>query len=51
MIRIDTLFIVNASIKLSNTNQFGTFLNEKFGSPIAYITETLNDKSFAFQSS
>ena len=44
---VNALLIINTSIKLSHSNQFCSFLDEEFGGPISYITETLNDEGFS----
>lgn len=46
-IRVNTVFVVNTSVPLSNTNKFGTFLNKEFGSPVTDITKTLNAESLS----
>lgn len=46
--RVNPIFIINAPVELSHTNQFRAFFNEKFRRPVPYITETLNYKGFPF---
>jgi hypothetical protein len=48
-IGVDSVFVVNTSVPLSDTDKFGTRLNEEFGSPVSNVTETLNAEGFTYQ--
>ena len=47
---IYSILIIDTSVKLSNTDEFGTLLDKEFRSPISYVSETLYNKSLSFNS-
>jgi hypothetical protein len=49
-IRVDSVWIEDTSVPFGNTDEFGSSLYEKFGSPVPDVTETLNAESLSDQS-
>lgn len=45
---VNSVFIVNAAVKLGNTYKFCTLFHKEFGSPITDITEALYDEFLSF---
>ena len=50
LLRVNTFFIVDTSIKLSYTYKFSPLFHEEFWSPITDITKTLNKERFSSNS-
>lgn len=46
-VRVDSFFANEAAVSFSNSNKDCALLNEKFGSPVSYVSKALNDKLFA----
>ena len=49
-VRVDSLWMINTAVNLSNTDQNGALLHEELSQPVSDVTETLQNESFSFQS-
>lgn len=47
-VRIDTILVIDAAIKFSYSNEFGSFFNKELGGPVSNVTKALDNESFSF---
>ncbi len=50
ILRIDSIWVINAAIKFAHSNKLSTCSCKKFRGPIAHISESLNYELFPFKS-
>lgn len=50
LIGVNSILIINATVKFCHSYKLSALLYEEFRSPVSHISEALDNKSFAFDS-